>query len=111
MGKKRSRSDRAKGGPALSHTQLAITVHPRAACDSVTEFRDGVLHIRLRAAPVDGRANEALIELLSKLFNIRKSSLSIVKGEHSREKLIRFENFTSQILAEKIGSLVIEEKG
>ncbi|MGV8119326.1 MAG: DUF167 domain-containing protein [Candidatus Xenobiia bacterium LiM19] len=111
MGKKQSKSDRGKDSSTLSHTQLAIAVHPRSAHDGITDFRDGVLHIRLRAAPVDGRANEALIEILSELFDIRKSSLSIVRGEHSREKLIRFENLTGEVLAEKIRSLVNDERG
>ncbi|GEM_PF-389019 len=106
MRKKQSRSERGKSSSSLSHVQLAVAVHPRSAGDDITGYRDGVLHIRLRAAPVDGRANEALIKILSELLNVRKSSLSIVRGEHSREKMVRFENLTSQALIAKIQSLL-----
>jgi len=87
---------------------MAVSVHPRSSRDGIEAVRDGVLHLRLRAAPVEGKANEALVETLSKLLAIRKSSISIVRGEHSREKMIRIENITEQALIEKICSVVAE---
>jgi uncharacterized protein (TIGR00251 family) len=107
MGKKQNRSDRGKSD-SQSCAQMAVSVHPRSSRDCIEAIRDGVLHLRLRAAPVEGKANEALIEILSKLLALRKSSISIVRGERSREKMIRIENITEQALIERISSIVAE---
>ena len=57
--------------------------------------------IKITALPVDGKANKALIEFLSKTFKIPKTSIKILKGETSKEKTILFETLDN----EKIKSL------
>ncbi len=47
--------------------------------------------IKITAQPIDGKANKALIEFLSKNFKIPKTSIKILKGETSKEKTILFE--------------------
>jgi uncharacterized protein (TIGR00251 family) len=49
------------------------------------------LKIRLKAPPVDGEANAELIRFLSKHFKIPKSRISIIRGETSKKKLVRFD--------------------
>jgi uncharacterized protein (TIGR00251 family) len=66
---------------------LAIRVTPRARRETLTA-RDGRLLAHLRAAPVDGAANKALIALLVERAGIRRSEISIVRGLTSREKQI-----------------------
>ena len=46
--------------------------------------------IKITAQPIDGKANKALIEFLSKNFKIPKTSIKILKGENSKEKTILF---------------------
>lgn len=60
----------------------------RDAIEGVEALADGrrVLKARVRAAPEDGRANEALIELLAKALRTSKSSVSIAGGETGRVK-------------------------
>lgn len=48
--------------------------------------------IKITAQPIDGKANKALIEFLSKNFKIPKTSIKILKGETSKEKTILFES-------------------
>lgn len=45
----------------------------------------------LTAAPVEGKANKLLLEILSKHFGCRRSQLKIIKGQKSRNKLILIE--------------------
>ena len=52
-------------------------------------LRDGVLIVKLAAAPVDGAANEELIALLAKTLEIPKRDITIVSGERSRTKRLR----------------------
>ena len=47
------------------------------------------LKVYLIAVPVDGKANKELIKLLSKELGVSKSRISILKGEKSKEKIIR----------------------
>ena len=42
--------------------------------------------VKITAQPIDGKANKALIEYLSKNFKIPKTSIKILKGETSKEK-------------------------
>ena len=47
--------------------------------------------IKITAQPIDGKANKALIEFLSRNFKIPKTSIKILKGETSKEKTVLFE--------------------
>ncbi len=47
--------------------------------------------IKITAQPIDGKANKALVEFLSKNFKIPKTSIKILKGETSKEKTVLFE--------------------
>lgn len=51
---------------------------------------DDMIKIKITAQPVDGKANKALIEFLSKQFKIPKTSIEILRGETSKEKTILF---------------------
>ena len=48
------------------------------------------LTVYLRAKPHDGEANVALIKLLAKHFKVPKTSIKILHGQKSRNKLIEF---------------------
>lgn len=67
---------------------FAVRVQPRASRSDVAGELDGALKVRLAAPPVDGEANEELIRLMSKLFNVARSQIVIRSGQTSRNKLI-----------------------
>ena len=54
-------------------------------------MRDGVLQAKVTAPPVDGRANKALCKLIAKRVGVAPSRVSVVRGEKSREKVVRVE--------------------
>ena len=68
---------------------LAVRIQPRASKNSVVRMDDGSLKIRLTAPPVDGAANEALVDFLSRTLDLSKSSIEIVSGHTSREKRVK----------------------
>lgn len=49
---------------------------------------DAIWVAQVKAAPIDGRANEAVIELIATHFGVRKSSVSVVTGQSARIKRI-----------------------
>lgn len=68
---------------------LAIRVTPRAARDEIVEIlKDETVKVRLKAPPVEGKANLALIKLLSKVLGVPKSGIEIVSGATGRDKLV-----------------------
>ena len=68
---------------------IEVRVIPRAGRSGIAGLRDGALLVRLAAAPVDGAANQELIEVLSKALKTPKRSIEIVSGERSRSKRVR----------------------
>lgn len=70
---------------------ITIKISPNAKKNEIIKTESEV-KIKITAQPIDGKANKALIEYLSKLFKIPKTSISIIKGETSKEKTILFSN-------------------
>ena len=67
--------------------RLSIRVIPRAKQNKVVE-ETGRIKVYLTAPPVEGRANQALIEVLAAHFQVRKGDIRIIRGEKSRDKII-----------------------
>ena len=68
---------------------LRVRLTPRAHRDEVTGVRDGLVLARVRAPPVDGRANAALERLLAKALGVPPSRVEVVRGQGAREKVVR----------------------
>jgi uncharacterized protein len=69
--------------------QLRVRLTPRAHRDAIEGVRDGLVMARVRAPPVDGRANAALVKLLAKRLGVPPSRVELVRGQSAREKLVR----------------------
>lgn len=68
---------------------LAVRVVPRASRTKISEvLNDGTIKIHLAAPPVEGEANEKLIEFLADILHVPKTRIEIVAGQNSRDKLI-----------------------
>ena len=65
-----------------------VKVEPRSSKRHIAGLHADALKIKLTGPPVEGRANEELIELLSDTFRIRKSAIRILKGTSSKQKLV-----------------------
>jgi len=68
---------------------FAIKVHPRARKNAITGVMGEALKLALTAPPVEGKANQAVIEFFVDLFDIPRSSVTIASGETSRNKVVR----------------------
>ena len=67
---------------------INVRVQPRSSKRSIESVEGDVVRVKLTAPPADGAANAQLIEVLSKELRIRKSAISIVKGQASRDKVV-----------------------
>lgn len=68
--------------------RINLRVIPRAKQNKISVDDDGKYRVHITAAPVDGAANDAVIKMLAKHFDVAKSQIKIVRGETSRDKLV-----------------------
>lgn len=65
---------------------LAVRATPSARRNAISGIHDGMLKISVTAAPDDGRANAAIVELLAKSLKISKSRVQLLSGATQRHK-------------------------
>jgi uncharacterized protein len=71
------------GGVALD-----VRVIPRSPRPGVAGTRAGALLVRLQSPPVEGAANEELVEVIARTLGVRRRDVSVVAGERSRQKRV-----------------------
>ena len=77
---------------------ISVRVTTRASRDEVVGWRDDVLIVKLTAPPVDGRANAALCRLIARRAGVAPSRVAVVRGERSRDKVLRVEGISAESL-------------
>jgi uncharacterized protein (TIGR00251 family) len=82
---------------------FAVRAQPGARREEIVGMRDGALVVRVRAPAVEGRANEALCRLIAERLGVRRSRVTVIRGERSREKLVRVEGATQGGAASALG--------
>ncbi len=68
---------------------FAVRVVPRASKNEIAGFAGDAIKVRLNAPPVEGRANDALVNFLAETLNVSRAQIEIVRGETSRTKSVR----------------------
>ena len=66
-----------------------IKIIPNSSRNDII-LEDEFVKVKITALPIEGKANKALIEFLSKKFKLPKTSIEIVKGETNKEKTLFF---------------------
>jgi uncharacterized protein (TIGR00251 family) len=80
---------------------VSIRVIPRSPKSAITGKRGDALLVRLKAPPVDGAANEALIDFLSQTFKRPRRAITLLAGEKSRDKRVNIEGLTDGEFADR----------
>jgi uncharacterized protein len=95
----RSRDDRGVTGAIIS-----VRVQARARRDELVGIRDGKLIARVTAPALDGRANRAICRLLAERLSVPPSRVTIIRGQHYRDKLLRVEGVDQAAADAALGS-------
>jgi uncharacterized protein (TIGR00251 family) len=74
-----------------------VRVTPRASRNEIGETSNRALRIRTTAPPTDGKANKATIKLLAKYLDLPPSSISLVRGQTSRNKQFLVRNAADKL--------------
>jgi uncharacterized protein (TIGR00251 family) len=85
---------------------FAVKVHPRARKNAITGTVGDALKLALTAPPVEGKANQAVIEFFADLFEIPRSSVTIASGETSRNKVVRVSSVNKQMVQERLSGML-----
>ena len=76
--------------------RFAVHLQPRASDTAIVGLHGDALKVRVQAPPVDGAANDALVELLARLLDLRSSDVRIVAGQTSRRKVVEVRGTTPE---------------
>jgi uncharacterized protein (TIGR00251 family) len=81
---------------AQQSSLVAVRVQPRASSDAVIGEREGAIAIRLKAPPVDGQANAALLRFLARKLGVAPTAVELVRGATGRQKWIRVAGLSAE---------------
>jgi uncharacterized protein (TIGR00251 family) len=85
-----------------SQTKISVKVQPNAGKNQVVALVNGVWKIKIGAPPDKGKANQELIEFLSDILQVRKGSITILRGQTSHTKVILIEELLEDEVRRKL---------
>ena len=88
--------------PHPEGTILPVRAHPGARSNAVRGEQDGMLKVCITQVAEKGKANKALVSVLSKALSLRKSQIELIGGETSRQKTFLIRGVTPDELMERI---------
>ncbi len=96
----------AEGGAAFP-----VRVVPRASKNEISGRHGDAVKIRLTAPPVEGAANEALVDFLAEVLDVRKSQIEILTGHTSRDKVVCVIGLTPQAVEARLSGYSVKGAG
>ncbi|MCO5144072.1 MAG: DUF167 domain-containing protein [Oligoflexia bacterium] len=76
--------------------KISVLAKTKSKVESVEEQSDGSYQVRVRTPPIDGKANEKIIELLAEYFDLSKSQIRIVAGKRGKKKIFELVGFSDR---------------
>ncbi len=70
--------------------KITVRVIPRAKINRIEVQSDGVVRVHTTTAPTDGKATADVIKMLAEYYNVPKTSIKLVRGATSRDKIFEF---------------------
>ena len=83
---------------------LNVKAQPRSSRAGIDGLIGDAVKVRIRCAPVDGKANKELIETLADVFGIAKGRVSFKSGETSKQKRILLAGVSGDEVRRIVGS-------
>ena len=81
---------------------ITVRVIPRAGRSGVAGTRAGALLVRLNAPPVEGAANDELVEVIADALGVARRAVTIIAGERSRTKRVRIAGVAADHVASRL---------
>ena len=68
---------------------LSVRVLPKSSKSEIVGEYDGALKVKIKSPPVEGAANQELIKVLAKFFDVPKNAIEILSGQTSKTKQVK----------------------
>lgn len=78
-------------------TQLVVHVQPGACRAQIVGGHGDALKVRIDAPPVEGAANEALLDFMARSLGVPRREVKILRGEKSRRKLLEIRSPAAEV--------------
>ena len=85
---------------------LPVRAQPGARRAGILGEHGGALKVGVTAPPQDGRANEAVVDLVRKLLGLKRSQVELVAGLKDRNKKLLIRDVTRETVAAKVNALL-----
>lgn len=83
---------------------LPVRAQPGARKNGLAGERGGALKLSVTAPPEDGRANDALVELLAEILHMKRSHIELLSGATSRDKRFLIRGIRAEELHRRINA-------
>lgn len=90
---------------------LPLVIKPRGRSNAILGIRANALLVSVTAAPVEGAANAAVLEVLADALRLSKSRLSLARGHKSRQKVIRIADLSVEDVRSRLSTLTFTQQG
>ncbi|WP_324726010.1 DUF167 domain-containing protein [Actomonas aquatica] len=94
--------------PPSPSAQLAIKAVPNAARSELVGWLGDALKVKLKAPPVDGKANAELCRFLAEVLELPKGSVTLATGASARQKRVAIATLTPTDLQSRLNQLVTQ---
>lgn len=84
--------------------RIRVRLTARAGADVIDGWDGGLLRVHVAAAPVDGKANAALVRLLAHTLGIAQTHVSIISGASARVKSVEIDGMSDEDLRAALGA-------
>jgi uncharacterized protein (TIGR00251 family) len=81
---------------------FSVKVVPAGSKTAISGLLDGMIKVKVSAAPEKGKANQCLIGFLAKQLGVKKSSVKIIAGQTSPIKKVQVSGLSSETVVEKL---------
>ena len=89
---------------------VSLVIKPRSRANAILGIRARALSVSVTAAPIEGAANAAVLEVLAEALRLPKSRLSLAQGHKSRQKVVRIADITLEDVRSRLSALTLPQK-
>jgi cell division initiation protein len=81
---------------------LAVRVVPRSGRTEISGQRNGAVLVRVAAAPLEGAANAAVVDLLAEVLRVPRRAVTVLRGDKGRDKLLAIDGLSPSVASSRI---------
>lgn len=85
-------------------TRITVRLTPRGGRNAIDGWDGDTLRVRVSSAPVDGKANDALLRVLAKALGVAPSRLTLISGAQSRTKTIEVDGMSARAIRDALAN-------